>query len=109
MNNQNKRQKFIELMSDIECKLQNSEIIEQLGISYETFNRWLESKKLKQEIKNRIDSQIDSYLQRIWGAVIEKAIGGDLQSAKIILEYRSKAEQNTSFADNLNISVKVES
>ena len=104
----NKRQRFIELMSDIDSDDSNEETIEKLGIPSETFYRWLASPRMRAEIKSRIECRIDGSLRRVWGALIRKAAGGDTQSAKLILEYRKTAQETDCASGDVKIKVRVE-
>lgn len=68
----------------------------KVGISRNTFYRWLRDPNFKGALEAAIDDYTDSELAHIWRSLIRKAESGSVEAAKLYFELKGRYKQQVS-------------
>ena len=92
-----KKIKMAEMLANPEFTGTNKQIQEAIGISHETFYKWIKEKEMLDYIEQLVDRYTDGELAAVWKALVKKCKGGDTQAIKLYFELKGKYCKN---ADN---------
>lgn len=85
-----KKRELLLMLTDPECQLSKSEMIDHLSISRDTFYRWLKEDKFMEEVGRLVDRQTDMHMSKVWQGLLKKCKEGDLPSIKFAFEVKEK-------------------
>lgn len=90
-----KKIKMAEMLANPEFTGTNKQIQEAIGISHETFYKWIKEKEMLDYIEQLVDRYTDGELAAVWKALVKKCKGGDTQAIKLYFELKGKYCKNT--------------
>lgn len=90
-----KKIKMAEMLANPEFTGTNKQIQEAIGISHETFYKWIKQKEMLDYIEQLVDRYTDGELAAVWKALVKKCKGGDTQAIKLYFELKGKYCKNT--------------
>ena len=91
-----KQKSLAEILVNPEFDGTVSDACTQVGISRNTFYRWLRDPNFKGALEAAIDDYTDSELAHIWRSLITKAKSGSIEAMKLYLELKGKYKQKVS-------------
>ena len=72
----------------------NKELYETVGISHDTFYKWIKDEAVLSYAEKLIEKYTDADLGTVWKALILKCRTGDTQAIKLYFELKGKYKQN---------------
>ena len=90
-----KKIKMAEMLANPEFTGTNKQIQEAVGISHETFYKWIKQKEMLDYIEQLVDRYTDGELAAVWKALVKKCKGGDTQAIKLYFELKGKYCKNS--------------
>lgn len=91
-----KKIKMAEMLANPEFTGTNKQIQETVGISHETFYKWIKQKEMLDYIEQLVERYTDGELAAVWKALVKKCKGGDTQAIKLYFELKGKYCKNDS-------------
>lgn len=88
-----KQRDIAELLVNPEFEGNVTAACKKVGISRNTFYRWLRDPKFKGALESAIDDYTDSELAHIWRSLIQKAESGSVEAVKLYFELKGKYKQ----------------
>lgn len=85
-----KKLKMAEMLANPEYNGTNKQIYEELGISHDTFYRWINDEKILKHAARLISRYTDSELAYVWKALIKKCKEGDVQAIRLYFSLKGK-------------------
>lgn len=85
-----KKLKMAELLANPEFTGTNKDIYEAVGISHDTFYKWIKDNDVIEYTENLINKYTDGELGAIWKALIKKCKSGEIQAIKLYFELKGK-------------------
>lgn len=85
-----KQVKCAEMLANPSVDLNKTEIINEVGISRDTFYTWLKKKEFTDYVASLVDKYTDSELSSVWKALIRKCESGDVSAIKLFFELKGK-------------------
>lgn len=89
-----KKRKMAEMLANPEFTGTNKELYEDVGISHDTFYRWLKEDEVINYAGELIEKYTDAELSRVWKALMNQCVKGDTQAIKLYFELKSKYKQD---------------
>lgn len=83
-----------ELLANPEFNGTNRELYETVGISHDTFYKWIKDDAILSYAEKLIDKYTDADLGAVWKSLILKCRAGDTQAIKLYFELKGKYKQN---------------
>ncbi len=105
-----KKLKMAEMLANPEFVGTNKELYETVGISHDTFYRWIKEDAVIAYTESLINKYTDGELGAVWKALLHKCRSGDIQAIKLYFELKgrygnkavTKDETEDIIADKLN-------
>lgn len=88
-----KQIKAAEMLVDPTFQGTVTELCQMVGVSRNTFYRWMNDDKFKEYLNSVIDQYADGELPAVWKALISKCKSGDVQAIKLYFELKGKYQQ----------------
>lgn len=89
-----KKLKMAELLANPEFRGTNKELYETVGISHDTFYKWIKDGEIIACAEKLIDKYTDAELGAVWKALLLRCKMGDVQAIKLYFELKGKYNQN---------------
>lgn len=90
-----KKLKVAEALANPEAGQTDKDIYTAVGISHDTFYRWLrEDKEILEYAAHLIDRYTDKELGAVWRALIKECKAGNVPAIKLYFELKGKYSQN---------------
>lgn len=84
---------FIRLMADPGESPTDSKLAKQVGVSVSTIRNWKKNPSLIQQIEDEVKSITEPRMPEVWESLLEKAVSGDVQAAKLIFQLRGELDR----------------
>lgn len=105
-----KKLKMAEMLANPEFTGTNKELYETVGISHDTFYKWIKEDDVIAYTESLINKYTDGELGAVWKALLRKCRSGDIQAIKLYFELKgrygnkavTKDETEDIIADKLN-------
>lgn len=105
-----KKLKMAEMLANPEFTGTNKELYETVGISHDTFYKWIKEDAVIAYTESLINKYTDGELGAVWKALLRKCRSGDIQAIKLYFELKgrygnkavTKDETEDIIADKLN-------
>lgn len=88
-----KKLKMAEMLANPEFTGTNKELYEKLGISHQTFYKWIREEAIISHAEYLIEKYTDAELSSVWKALLKKCRDGDTQAIKLYFELKGKYKQ----------------
>ena len=85
-----KKLKMAEMLANPEFTGTNKDIYETIGISHDTFYKWIKDESVIKYTENLINKYTDGELGAVWKALLKKCRSGDIQAIKLYFELKGK-------------------
>jgi hypothetical protein len=95
-----KKLKMAELLANPEFTGTNKNIYEAVGISHDTFYKWIKDNDVIEYTENLINKYTDGELGAIWKALIKKCKSGEIQAIKLYFELKGKYKNGEKRAES---------
>ena len=95
-----KKLKMAELLANPEFTGTNKDIYEAVGISHDTFYKWIKDNDVIEYTENLINKYTDGELGAIWKALIKKCKSGEIQAIKLYFELKGKYKNGEKRAES---------
>lgn len=89
-----KKLKMAELLANPEFNGTNKELYETVGISHDTFYKWIKDDDILSYAEKLIDKYTDAELGAVWKALLARCKIGDTQAIKLYFELKGRYNQN---------------
>lgn len=89
-----KKLKMAEMLANPEFTGTNKDIYEAVGISHDTFYKWIKDNSIIEHAENLINKYTDSELGAVWKALLRKCKNGDIPAIKLYFELKGKYGSN---------------
>lgn len=93
-----KRLRMAELLANPEFRGTNKALYEAVGISHDTFYKWIKDDEILSCAEKLVDKYTDAELGAVWKALIARCKIGDVQAIKLYFELKGR------YNKSLNIS-----
>ena len=91
-----KKLKMAEMLANPEFMGTNKELYETVGISHDTFYKWIKDDEIISYADKLIEKYTDAELSAVWKALLMKCKFGDTQAIKLFFELKGRYNQNVS-------------
>lgn len=98
-----KQKNLVELLVSPDFDGSVSEACRSVGISRNTFYKWLRDPDFKGTLEAMIGDYTDSEQPHIWQAVVKKAENGSIEAAKLYFELKGKYKQKVDISGGVVI------
>lgn len=88
-----KKLKMAEMLANPEFTGTNKELYETVGISHQTFYKWIKEDAVIAHAEMLINKYTDAELSAVWKALLLKCKSGDVQAIKLYFELKGKYNQ----------------
>lgn len=85
-----KQRRAAELLANPEFNGTITDLCAQVGVSRNSFYRWMDSPVFLDYLEELIDKYTDSELARVWKALMRKIDQGEIQAIKLYFELKGK-------------------
>ena len=89
-----KRLKMAEMLANPEFMGTNKELYETVGISHDTFYKWIKDDEIISYADKLIEKYTDAELSAVWKVLLMKCKLGDMQAIKLFFELKGRYNQN---------------
>ncbi len=89
-----KKLKMAEMLANPEFIGTNKELYEAVGISHDTFYRWIKDDEIISYADELIEKYTDAELSAVWKALLIKCKRGDTQAIRLFFELKGRYNQN---------------
>lgn len=89
-----KKLKMAEMLANPEFTGTNKDLYQAVGISHDTFYKWIKDRNIIAYAEKLIDRYTDSELGAVWKALLKKCREGDIQAIKLYFELKGKYGKN---------------
>lgn len=89
-----KKLKMAEMLANPEFTGTNKDLYQAVGISHDTFYKWIKDRNIIAYAEKLIDRYTDSELGPVWKALLKKCREGDIQAIKLYFELKGKYGKN---------------
>lgn len=93
-----KKLKMAELLANPEFTGTNKELYERIGISHQTFYKWIQEEEVINYAANLIEKYTDAELSTVWKALLKKCKDGDVQAIKLYFELKGKYRKDVNLS-----------
>ncbi len=88
-----KKLKLAEILANPEFTGSNKELYETVGISHDTFYKWIKEEAVIAYTEGLISKYTDGELAAVWKALLRKCKSGDIQAIKLYFELKGRYKQ----------------
>lgn len=103
-----KKLQMAELLASPEFNGTNKELYEAIGISHDTFYKWIKDPDILNYAGELIDKYTDAELSRVWKALINRCAIGDVQAIKLYFELKGKYKQSVDVENSGTIQIVID-
>jgi hypothetical protein len=84
---------FVELMANPNVDKRDSTLAKRIGVAPATIRNWKRRPDLTSEIETTVRDYSDQRLPEIWESLIQQAIEGDVNAARLIFQLRGELDK----------------
>ena len=103
-----KKLQMAELLASPEFNGTNRELYEAVGISHDTFYKWIKDPDILSYAGELIDKYTDAELSRVWKALIVRCAAGDIQAIKLYFELKGRYKQSVDVENSGTIQIVID-
>lgn len=98
-----KKLHMAELLANPEFDGTNKELYETVGISHDTFYKWIKDEAVISYAEMLIEKYTDGELGPVWKALLQKCRQGDIQAIKLYFELKGKYGKDKKKEDDAEV------